>query len=185
MSHVLCVQAREKELQVVSIQNEVAKLRVDVLNTDAHNTRLQDTLALLEGELNEKSGVIERYETEMRRRNDEIEKKTRTVDLLNRKLEKILSTMVDGEETGPLEATVSNLNREIQRKGVEGNDLQRHWMTLQTELVGKQIDNAQLSESQARLAADFSILFQRKVRLEQDLEREGKQVRRSLVQHPF
>ena len=84
---------------MVSAQNEIAKLSVDVLNTESHNVKLSDTLALLDGELRDKAAVVERFEAEVRRRNDEIEKKTRAVDALNRKLEKLLYNM-DGEDTG-------------------------------------------------------------------------------------
>jgi coiled-coil domain-containing protein 40 len=72
---------------------------VDVLNTEAHNVRLQDTLKLLDDELKTKAGVVEKYETEIRRRNDEIEKKTRSMDQLNRKLERLLYNL-EGEDTG-------------------------------------------------------------------------------------
>jgi hypothetical protein len=59
--------------------------QVDILNTEAHNARLTETLKLLDEELGEKAGAIEKYEVEIKRRNDEIEKKTREIDLLNRK----------------------------------------------------------------------------------------------------
>lgn len=76
---------REEELVVVETHNELAKLQIDILNTEAHNGRLVDTLKLLDEELNEKATAIEKYELEIKRRNDEIEKKTREIDLLNRK----------------------------------------------------------------------------------------------------
>lgn len=93
------MQIREKELKVVTAQNEIAKLTVDILNTAAHNVKLDDTVQLLDHELKEKSDVIEKYENEIRKRNDEIEKKTRSVDGLNRKLEKLVYDM-DGDDTG-------------------------------------------------------------------------------------
>lgn len=58
--------------------------QIDILNTEAHNTRLLETLRLLNEELQEKAHAIEKYEVEIRRRNDEVEKKTREIDLLNR-----------------------------------------------------------------------------------------------------
>lgn len=77
---------------------------------------------------------------------------------------------------GPLEATINNLSRELVKKDVEGKDLQRHWINLQTELVAKQNANSELSESHARLTSNFSILYQKKVSLEQELDQEHKQV---------
>lgn len=47
--------------------------------------RLADTLKLLDEEISEKAGSIEKYEVEVKRRNDDIEKKTREIDHLNRK----------------------------------------------------------------------------------------------------
>jgi len=60
-------------------------VQVDILNTEAHNVRLAETLKMLDEELNDKTSTIEKYEVEIKRRNDEIEKKTREIDLLNKK----------------------------------------------------------------------------------------------------
>ncbi len=54
------------------------------------------------------------------------------------RLERVVSNMHD-EETGPLEAVISNLQSEIEVKGTESNDLQRRWITYQTELVTLQV----------------------------------------------
>lgn len=59
--------------------------QVDILNTEAHNVRLSETLKLLDEELREKLAAIEKYELEIKRRNDEIEKKTRDIDVHNRR----------------------------------------------------------------------------------------------------
>lgn len=65
--------------------NTSAHFQVDILNTEAHNTRLTETLKLLDEELREKLAAIEKFELEIKRRNDEVEKKTRDIDILNRK----------------------------------------------------------------------------------------------------
>lgn len=78
---------------------------------------------------------------------------------------------------GPLEATIRNLQRELQKKEAEGKELQRHWIVLQTELVARQNENGRLTESQARLTSNFSILYQKKVALEHELAREQAQAR--------
>lgn len=41
--------------------------------------------------------------------------------------------------TGPLEATIASLSREIDAKGSEGRELQRRWINKQTELVALQV----------------------------------------------
>jgi hypothetical protein len=41
--------------------------------------------------------------------------------------------------TGPLEATIHNLGKDIEAKGREGQELQRRWINRQTELVALQV----------------------------------------------
>ncbi|GFH23762.1 flagellar-associated protein 172 [Haematococcus lacustris] len=167
---------REEELGVVDAQNELAKLQVDVLNTEAHNARLVETLKMLDEELNDKAGAIEKYELEIKRRNDEIEKKTREIDLLNRRLERMVGNMED-EETGPLEATIKNLQREIDTKALESKEMQRRWIAAQTELVGLQNENQALSVTVTRLRAEHTVLVQRRRRLETTYEGHTREVK--------
>ena len=60
-----------------NLQNEEARIRVDALNTEAHNLQLKETLARSEDELNNRDRLIEKYQAEIRQRGDEIEKKAR------------------------------------------------------------------------------------------------------------
>ncbi|KXZ48987.1 hypothetical protein GPECTOR_24g277 [Gonium pectorale] len=168
---------RAEELSVVETENELAKLQVDILNTEAHNSRLAETLGLLDEELRDKGRTIEKYELEIKRRNDEIEKKTREIDILNRRYERIVEARGSGEETGPLEATIANLSREIETKATESRELQRRWIAFQQELVGLQNDNGGLTETLARLRAEHTVLFQKKRRLEQQLEGQEKAIK--------
>merc|ERR1719353_429068 len=135
----------EKEIETSSMQNELARIRVDALNTDAHNMQLRDTLAKLVGELKEKDTLIEKYEMEIRQRNDEIEKKMYRVDRLNRKFETLTSGMED-ENTGPLEATIKNLKKEITTAQDENTELQRNWLADQTTLVNSIAATEEVSE---------------------------------------
>ncbi|GFR48625.1 hypothetical protein Agub_g10540 [Astrephomene gubernaculifera] len=168
---------RAEELAVVETENELAKLQVDILNTEAHNTRLAETLGLLDEELRDKGRTIEKYELEIKRRNDEIEKKTREIDILNRRYERILDARGTGEETGPLEATIKNLQREIDTKAQESKELQRRWINYQQELVSLQNENGVLTETLSRLRAEHTVLFQKKRRLEQQLEGQDKAIK--------
>eukprot|EP00192_Tetraselmis_astigmatica_P001068 CAMPEP_0117679654 /NCGR_PEP_ID=MMETSP0804-20121206/17928_1 /TAXON_ID=1074897 /ORGANISM="Tetraselmis astigmatica, Strain CCMP880" /LENGTH=1089 /DNA_ID=CAMNT_0005489087 /DNA_START=114 /DNA_END=3381 /DNA_ORIENTATION=- len=167
---------KEEELTLVTLQNELAKLEVDCLNTDAHNEKLQETLKMLDDEIKDKLRIIEQYEVEIRRRNDEIEKRTKEVDLLNRKYEKLTANMED-ENTGPLEATINNLQREIMQKGVEGKELQRHWLNFQAELVQLIADNNKMAETVSRLKSEYTIIGQKCQRLDNQYEQQMKEVR--------
>lgn len=74
-----------KEMERANMENEAARIRLDALNTEAHNSQLQDGLSGLVQQLRDKDQLIEKYELEIRQRNDEIEKKMYLVDRLNRK----------------------------------------------------------------------------------------------------
>lgn len=70
-----------------------------------------------------------------------------------------------GVGTGPLEATINNLIREIARKGDENRDLQRRWMSQQLELIGLQTAAARDAEALQQLRAEHSVLSARRARL--------------------
>jgi hypothetical protein len=53
---------REESLAVVQLQNELAKIRVDVLTTQGHNAKLKEALAAVDLEIKEKSATIEKYQ---------------------------------------------------------------------------------------------------------------------------
>lgn len=58
----MCVAVYDEELVVVQLQNELAKLEVDILHTQSHNLRLDQTLKLLDQDMNEKMQTISKYE---------------------------------------------------------------------------------------------------------------------------
>ena len=62
------------------MQNELARIKVDSLNTEAHNVQLSETLQRLEEELTSRDRLIAKYQLEIRQRTDEIEKKMYRVD---------------------------------------------------------------------------------------------------------
>ena len=52
----------DEEMAVIQLQNELARLRVDILNTQAHNDRLKEALQLLDADLRGKMDTISKYE---------------------------------------------------------------------------------------------------------------------------
>ncbi len=74
-----------KEAEKLAVENELARLKIDAMNVEAHNAQLEQTLAGCVRDLKEKDQLIERYTMEIRQRNDAVEKKMSIVDRLNRK----------------------------------------------------------------------------------------------------
>eukprot|EP00878_Enallax_costatus_P030136 GHUV01032788.1.p1 GENE.GHUV01032788.1~~GHUV01032788.1.p1 ORF type:complete len:692 (+),score=266.59 GHUV01032788.1:452-2527(+) len=161
--------AEAEELRIAEVQNEIARVAVDALNTQGHNERLQQALDMLDAELREKDAAIAKCEQEIKRKADEIERKTRETDNLNRKLEQIIAAQPEAVNTGPLEATIHNLSRDIEQKGKDGQELQRRWILKQTELVALQAENNGLTEALARHRAEVTVLQQKRSRTDRAL----------------
>ena len=116
--------------------------------------QLKESLEALMGQLKQKDNLILKYEQEIRRRNDEIEKKQYEVDRLNRRFDSLVRNMQD-ENMGPLEATINNLLKEISGKADESSGLQRSWIRSQTELVTTQNDNTAQAEAILQLKSRY------------------------------
>ena len=158
---------RDKELHVTNMENELARIRVDTLQTQAHNEVLKETVTELEKELKSRDTLIEKMQVDIRRKHDEIERKQKALDALNRQFDGIIATQGadDGEHVGPLEATINNLSKSITQKSQENGTLQRDWIKLQTELVNSKNQNNELRESIQELRAQCTILTQKKQRM--------------------
>lgn len=150
-----------REMAAVSLENDLARIKVDALNTAASNVVLKSRLDALTVELRGKDELVQRYEIEICRRNDEIEKKELAISNLGRKLDAMKakagvdaanSKAADEEAMGPLEATIRQLRAEIETKAAESAEMQRQWIRGQTELVTLENDNV-------RAAADAAIII--------------------------
>ena len=163
------------------MQNELARIRVDTLNTMSHNTQLGTQLQGLNDELKEKDAMMAKYEMEARRRNIEIEKKQHDLDLLNRKFDGLMKARAGmaelDEDAGPLEATIVNLRKEITGKTGENAELQRSWIKQQTELVTVQNGNQATAEQLHDNRAKLSILAQKQMRIEAQFAAQHKELR--------
>lgn len=160
-----------KENEMAQVRNELARIKVDSLNTIAHNDQLKSTVSDIDTELKRKEQLIAKYEVEIRRRNDEIEKKMRDLDTLNRRFEGLRAKFeaaagADAAVVGPLEATIKSLRSEVDQKRKVCNDLQRMWMSTQTELVKLSNEASVQSERVGEMKSQAAVLTQKRVRVE-------------------
>ncbi|KAL3787779.1 hypothetical protein ACHAW5_007898 [Stephanodiscus triporus] len=158
----------DKEIESANILNEIARLDIDRLNTQAHNLQLEEKLneelAVLKGA----EATINEKETELRRCIDEIEKKTIRVAKLNREYNKMVEDCEDEEPLGPLEATIKNLSKQVDRESSEIRSLQREWLTRQTELINTTRKTNTLQEKDSESTARLGVLRQKLLRLNQE-----------------
>jgi chromosome segregation ATPase len=152
------------EMDIAGCENETERINLDMLNTVAHGKQLKANVEALRNELKEKDKLIEKYDAVARQRHDTINKKMAQVDFLNRKLGAMTSG-VEEENLGPLEATIHNMQKEIERMRSESAELQRLWLQGQIRLVSMvtAIDQQRttLREDEGRQ----TVLVQSKVRL--------------------
>merc|ERR1712078_482029 len=129
------VQDQEMELQ--NLQNEISRVMVDSLNTKAHNQMLKERQETLVKELSEREKLIDQYELEIRKRHNQIEKKQLYVDRLNREFDEKRSKQED-DNSGPMEGKIKGLRKQITEKTQECQDMQKSWITKQTDLLSLQ-----------------------------------------------
>ena len=91
-------------------------MKIDALNTKAHNDQLKETLASFDVKLKEQEDLIGKYQREIRQRHDDVEKKTLRVAFLNRKLHFLKDIDLGPEEAmGPLENEIRMLRKRLGR----------------------------------------------------------------------
>lgn len=69
---------------------------MDQLDTQSHVTQLRSTLTQLDGELKVKDKLVEKYEIEIRQRNDDIDKKMYRYDTPHTQTQRALYTTRPG-----------------------------------------------------------------------------------------
>jgi chromosome segregation ATPase len=77
---------------------------------------------------------------------------------------------------GPLEATIKSLRNEIDAKRKTCNDLQRMWMSTQTELVKLANEASTQSERVAEIKAQTAVLTQKRTRVDGHVNQERKEM---------
>ena len=167
---------QKHEQEESSVLNEMARIRVDILNTKSHNDSLQKTTDSLVGELTSKDKLIEKYEMEIRQRNDQIEKKMHTVDRLNRKYEALVAGEPEEENLGPLEATIKHIQKETERIDTENRDMEKRWLRTQTELVTVSDETAKQQNLKSQLGSQEAILEQKRMRVDRNIGASQKEL---------
>ena len=160
---------QKHEQEESSVLNEMARIRVDILNTKSHNDSLQKTTDSLIGELTSKDKLIEKYEMEIRQRNDQIEKKMHTVDRLNRKYEALVAGEPEEENLGPLEATIKHIQKETIRMDGDNREMEKRWLRTQTELVAVSDETVKQQNLKSQIGSQEAILEQKRMRVDRNI----------------
>lgn len=148
------------ENQEIEIGNEISRTQVDALDASSLRDQQRDRANAAAKELKDKESLIEKYQLEIRQRNDEVDKRMYLVDRLNKKYEKIVD-MAGGEENlGPLESTIRNIVKENTSLTAESKELERDWLMRQTEMVAVTVETDKINEENVELQSRVTILTQ-------------------------
>jgi chromosome segregation ATPase len=166
---LLLAKIHDKELESATILNDIARLDIEKLNTQEHNSQLQKRLEEELSALQDAEAKISVHEGEMRRCNNEIEKKSNRVAVLNREYSRKLESCEEEEPLGPLESTIKSLSNEIEQVNSEIQNLQQQWTAYQSELVKQISTTNSIQEKDEESSKRLSILQQKLLRLTQEI----------------
>ncbi|KAJ3110385.1 Coiled-coil domain-containing protein 40 [Phlyctochytrium bullatum] len=166
----------EKEATIATTMNELASIRLEMLNSQGRIGVLRDVLAQVDRELGEKNALIEKYELEIRRKNDELGKKQGEMDLLNKKFDQLMARNQD-ESMGPLEATIHNMTKLVAQKEKDCTQHQHFWLRSQNELVTVTKKSNELAEEMQDLKMRLAVLSRKKAVVNNQFESEVKEIR--------
>ena len=166
----------EKENSIVTYQNEMSAIKLESLNADTRCWSMRNRLKEVDKDLSEKNSLIEKYEQEIRRNNDMLNKKASEMDFLNKKYDQLSSGGAD-TNMGPLEATIHNLSKSIALKETENLQLQQYWLRAQNELVSMSKTAVEYTDEIQNLRMRLTVLNRKKLVVNNAFETEEKQIK--------
>lgn len=166
----------QKEIEIEDISNEISRVRIDNLNCVQQNELLKKKLDDLIAELKEKENEVEKFEQDIKQRHNRIDKRQLMVDKLNRIWAQLKDAGVD-ENSGPLEAKKNNILKQTKELEDEIVQVQKQWISNQTDLIERQNTHFNLSGDCEELRTQKSILEQKKLRLNSQVQGHEKEIR--------
>ncbi|KAL0236885.1 hypothetical protein PCE1_000282 [Barthelona sp. PCE] len=123
-----------EESRILTDENEGVRLDIDIFTFKKALAELEKHRDLSIAELKEKEEILSKLTSLNRSKADNIAKKQSRVQLLDRKLEALTSN-VEEENLGPLEAQIFNYKKEINQFHTDNSSVEKQWLRFQTELV--------------------------------------------------
>jgi len=166
----------QKEVEIEDLSNEISRVKIDNLNCVQQNELLRKKLDDLIAELKEKENEVEKAEVDIKDRLGKIDKRQLRVDKLNRIWANLKDAGVD-ENSGPMEAKKNNILKQTKELEDEIIQIQKQWISNQTDLIERQNTHMSLSGDCEELRTQKSILEQKKLRLNSQVQGHEKEIR--------
>ncbi|NXK65393.1 CCD40 protein, partial [Sylvietta virens] len=162
------------ELHFYKVENDVAHIILNATNTSCRLTVHQKTLCEVENEIKSMNEQIACQENEIAKSRLLTDKKGGIICLYNQKLEMLLAQQ-GGQELGPLEIEINQLNKQIEECNSEAMTLQKYWLNEQKELVKLTREREEQKTSLDTFQKQIIIMQQRKLRVENEIQQEIKE----------
>jgi len=166
----------EKEIEKENVENEIARVGIDGLNTANQLEVLKQKKREVSEERKKKEEMVATYELEIRQGHDINEKKQAEVGKLNKQHDEIINNSSEISR-GPQEAHRNHLWNQIKERNDQCMRLERDWIKKQTTLVKQQQQLNRVSEESSTLITKKTILEQKKLRLNTNYENHQKDIR--------
>jgi len=166
----------EKDIEKENVENEIARVNIDGLNTTNQIDALKKKKREVSEERKKKEDTVRTYEIEIRQGHDINEKKQSEVGKLNKLHDEITNSSSEMSR-GPMEAHKNHLTNQIKEKNEQVQLLERDWIKKQTNLVKHQQRFNKVSEENSELKTKKTILEQKKMRLNTIYENHEKEIR--------
>jgi len=165
------------QVEIELKENEISRIEIDYLNVKAQNVQLAKKINLMNNEITKLEKEYSKAESQIKHNHEDLEKKQLKVDYLNKKFGEIAKSR-GGEEEGVYEVKLNELNRLKQHLSKSIEDNENEWLNKKTMVV--ELEN-KLSEHQEELVEGRSkktILEHKKIRLNNQLEQNTKEITR-------
>lgn len=156
---------RELERALAKLDNEIAKAKLEAVQTQTLNEALERDIKMLNTELEDKNRIISKSESEIRQRILIIEHKQSAIDLLNKKIESLVEK-AGGVELGPMELEEKSLSKQIEDYLQNINELEQKWLREQNELVRLVKEHQKKDIDLKHQQKNFIVLTTKKMRVE-------------------
>ena len=167
----------EKQIELENLDNEMARVKLDILNTESQLIMLENRRREVNKEREEKENLVTKYENKIRENHDTHEKKMYDVAKYNREHDKA-SQKQNVFSKGPSEANLIHLKKETIEQAEQCKKLQGEFIKEQTLYVKKEIQCNEINEQIAQLMRKETILEQKKIRLNGQYMQHKKEIKR-------
>ncbi|XP_031419648.1 coiled-coil domain-containing protein 40-like [Clupea harengus] len=165
---------RDLEVQLSAVENELAQVSLAASEARQRVDNLLRALTQLDQEISRRHGLLSASEAQVAKQVTVIERKQVTINVYHKKIQQVVST-TGHEDLGPLEIRASTLSKELDEVGAEINEQQQFWLRQQGELVRLSQEKQGQSSALQTLQTQLTILQQRKVRTESEIEQERRE----------